>query len=462
MKKFLLSAVMAVLAFVGASAATDGQTYEEVNGLKIVNLWSFDRVHTPKEFGASPICHTRARTAVMSGDVIYVARSEERAVVVAPGDTVVAAVVHRFSVKDGSQLPDLDITLDGRPFGMFLGVNQIGVDNFGHLWVAPYTSEKATTIPLYMLDKESGELTLIENLDKGDVIARTDYYDLVGDITREQAPCKIVNAGTNVATIYSWFAEQNGEFEGGFDGDTYLDITSFFPETVTEWGYGPFAKILLGEEEESLYTGDLMYVDGFYSKPILYSGDGSLIESFEGVDTELWPEDGTNGVTEFHIDGRNFIVYSMAQYTGDGHGCQANICELGPDMTLEGMTKYWQIPADSLGKISDGGNRIHCFNVQYSTDEQGDEVVTLFNYKGFNGMSVYQIGKNVGGDTPDPALPGDVDGNGVVDITDANILINIILGKDQAANYNGRADVDGSGTVDITDTNIVINKILGK
>ena len=129
MKKFLLSAVMAVLAFVGASAATDGQTYEEVNGLKIVNLWSFDRVHTPKEFGASPICHTRARTAVMSGDVIYVARSEERAVVVAPGDTVVAAVVHRFSVKDGSQLPDLDITLDGRPFGMFLGVNQIGVDN---------------------------------------------------------------------------------------------------------------------------------------------------------------------------------------------------------------------------------------------------------------------------------------------------------------------------------------------
>ena len=226
MKKLLLLAVMA-LTLVGANAATDGQTYEAVNGLKIVNRWTFDRVHTPKEYQNSPICHTRARTAVLSGDIIYVARSEEKSVVVSPGDTVVAAVVHRFSVKDGSELPDLDITYNGRPFGTFLGVNSIGVDNFGHLWVAPYTSEKATTVPLYMLDKESGELTLIANLEKGDVIARTDYYDLVGDITREQAPCKFVNAGTNVPTLYSWYAEQGEGFEGGFDGDTYLDATMF-------------------------------------------------------------------------------------------------------------------------------------------------------------------------------------------------------------------------------------------
>ena len=458
MKKFLLLASMAILAWAGASATTDGKTYEEVNGLKIVNCWSFDRVHTPKEFQASPICHTRARTAVMKDDVIYVARSEEKAVVVTPGDTVVAAVVHRFSAIDGKALPDLDITLDGRPFGLFLGVNSIGVDNFGHLWVAPYTSEKATSIPLYMLNDESGELTLVANLEKGDVIARTDYYDLVGDITREQAPCKIVNAGTNVPTLYSWFADVDGDFEGGFEGDTYLDATMFYPETVTEWGYGPFAKILLGEDEETLYNGDLMYVDGFYSKPLLYSGDGSLIDSFENVDTELWPEDGTNGVTEFHIDGRNFIVYSMAQYSGDGHGCQTNICELGPDMALEGMTKYWQIPADSLGKVSDGGNRIHCFNVQYSKDDKGEEIVTLFNFKSFNGMSVYKIGKNVEGPDPTPGVKGDINGDGVVDIADVNACIDMILGLQDATAVG---DVNGDGNVDVADMNAIIDIVLG-
>ncbi len=57
---------------------------------------------------------------------------------------------------------------------------------------------------------------------------------------------------------------------------------------------------------------------------------------------------------------------------------------------------------------------------------------------------------------------GDVDGNGVVDITDANILINIVLGKASASSYGGRANVDGKGDVDISDINAVLNIILGK
>jgi len=57
---------------------------------------------------------------------------------------------------------------------------------------------------------------------------------------------------------------------------------------------------------------------------------------------------------------------------------------------------------------------------------------------------------------------GDVDGNGVVDIADANIIINIVLGKDSASNYGGRADVTEDGTVDVSDINAVLNIILGK
>ncbi len=62
-----------------------------------------------------------------------------------------------------------------------------------------------------------------------------------------------------------------------------------------------------------------------------------------------------------------------------------------------------------------------------------------------------------------PVVPvkGDVDNNGEVDVTDVNILLNIILGLDDAANYNGRADVTGEGDVDVADVNAVINLILG-
>ncbi|MBQ0121127.1 MAG: hypothetical protein KBT13_08440, partial [Bacteroidales bacterium] len=63
---------------------------------------------------------------------------------------------------------------------------------------------------------------------------------------------------------------------------------------------------------------------------------------------------------------------------------------------------------------------------------------------------------------PSSGIKGDVDGNGTVDINDANILINILLGKDTASKYNGRADVTGDGTIDVSDLNATLNIILGK
>ncbi len=58
---------------------------------------------------------------------------------------------------------------------------------------------------------------------------------------------------------------------------------------------------------------------------------------------------------------------------------------------------------------------------------------------------------------------GDVNADGVVDIVDVNILINIMLGKDTAEAYNGRAYVtEGDQTVDIADVNAIVNIMLGK
>lgn len=62
-----------------------------------------------------------------------------------------------------------------------------------------------------------------------------------------------------------------------------------------------------------------------------------------------------------------------------------------------------------------------------------------------------------------PQYPvGDVNGDGIADINDANIIINILLGKDNAEKYDGRAFVTGKDVVDISDANAIINIILGK
>ncbi|MBR1474270.1 MAG: M6 family metalloprotease domain-containing protein [Muribaculaceae bacterium] len=57
------------------------------------------------------------------------------------------------------------------------------------------------------------------------------------------------------------------------------------------------------------------------------------------------------------------------------------------------------------------------------------------------------------------AQTGDLNGDGTVDVTDINTLINIILGKSE---QQRDADINGDGTVDVTDVNMLINIILRK
>ena len=462
MKKLLLFSLLMASGNFSVWAVTDGVAYERVNNIGIKNVWIQDRAHTPEVWSNQPYCNTSARTAVMSDGYIYIARSNANTVIQGT-DTLSQSVIYKLDASNGELVKELTLTLDGNIYGgATLSSNTVGMDNFGHLYMAPFSSNLAVVQPVYMVDKETGELTLIAELDKGDALQRCDYIDLMGDITREEAECNIMSVGASSEYIYRWHADQGGDFEGGFDGDPYLAILDFYPETVVQWGYAPVAKMVL--EEEGNYSGELFYIDGFTTSPILYDVTGTIVDDFEEVDKAFWPMDvGANGVCEFHLDGRNFIVYVVAQYTGYDEAnnvtkaCQVNICELGEGMTLAGMERYWMVP-DELGTVSDGGTRVQSMNVEYGTDEEGNEEITLFIFKCYNGMAVYKIGPNVYGDEPQ-GLPGDVNGDGEVNISDINALISIILGGED--NTQGRADVNGDGDVNIGDINAVINIILG-
>ena len=460
MKKLLLFALLVASTVASAWAVTDGVNYERVNGIGIKNMWIQDRAHTADVWSNRPYCNTSARTAVMNDGFIYIARSNANTVIQGT-DTLSQSVIYKVDATNGELVKELQLTLDGNIYGgATLSSNTVGVDNFGHLYMAPFSSNLATVQPVYLVDKETGELTFVAELDKGDALQRCDYIDVMGDLTLEEAECNIMTVGASSEYIYRWHADQGGEWEGGFDGDPYLAIIDFYPETVTQWGYAPVAKMILGEDEDNRYSGELFYIDGFSSSPILYDVTGTLVESFEEVDPECLPMDvGANGVCEFTLDGRNFIVYVAAQYTGVDEAtmvnkaCQVYICELGEGMTMAGMQRYWMVP-DELGAVSDGGTRVQSMNVEYGVDAEGNEEVTLFIFKCYNGMAVYKIGSNVGGD--EQPVPGDVNGDGEVNISDVSDIIDVIL----SGNYSPMSDVNGDGEINITDINAVIDAIL--
>ena len=76
-------------------------------------------------------------------------------------------------------------------------------------------------------------------------------------------------------------------------------------------------------------------------------------------------------------------------------------------------------------------------------------------YKNANQWSEFQ---NIVGDLSQPLPNADLNDDGSVDISDVNIVINMMLGKDTSNN----GDITGDGQVDISDVNAVINAMLGK
>lgn len=472
MKKLLLFTFVAVMTAMSSWAVTDGQTYAKVNGIGVKNLWMFDRVHTRIAYESSPICHTNARTATMTGGVIYVSRSQEKQLIIpnpetGKNDTILQGVIHCFDALTGQPIKDLDLTLNGKPYGVFLGNTSIGSDNFGHIWVAPMTSASGEFIPIYQVDIESGAMNLVTEMNKGDVMYRTDYLDLIGDLTLEQAECNIMTIGHNsndpgFPTVYRWHNDQGGDidtWEGGFYGDPYMDFTEFYPAEKVGFSLAPVIKMLLGTDEETLYSGEYFYIDCFDGAPVLYYVDGSVVDSFENVPTELWPTGkAANGMAEFTLDDRHFFAYAKGDMHGSGNGCQINVCELGDGDMLETMTKYWQLPADSVGKINDGGLRIHCIATEKGYDENGNEEITLLTFKSYNGMGVYKIGSAIEPDGP-VSIPGDVNGDGEVTAADITALYDVLLNNDDSHIVNG--DQTGDGIITAADVTAVYNVLLG-
>ena len=312
-----------------------------------------------------------------------------------------------------------------------------------------------------------GELTLVATLNKGDVIARTDYLDLVGDITLEEAECNVMTPGSQVPTVYAWHNDQGGDadtWDGFFSGDPYMDFTEFYPESQTQWGYAPACRFVLGEDEDYRYSGENFYIDGFTTVPTLYSMDGTIVDGFGSLSQEemaadslLMPKVGTNGIAEFKLGDRNFIVYSIAQYDAP-NSCQVNICELGEGMSFSGMQRYWTFPADGQGQTSDSGLRIHPITADYTT-ENGKEAALIFEFKCFNGMGVYIVGEGVVPDQGTVAIPGDVNGDGSVTAADVTALYDVLLNNDFSNVVNG--DQNGDGNITSADVTSVYGVILG-
>ena len=192
-----------------------------------------------------------------------------------------------------------------------------------------------------------------------------------------------------------------------------------------------------------------------------YTGNGTVIDFYgdgEGVDfgndpytrvivnhsnPKAWMGEIDEANFSFYLDLDPNFIYSPEDWENDlasileGHEPVA-ICRI---QGTGDWSVYRHVAGEFLVPVTGKHELFMVYNSPY-----GDT--------GANVLDIYFDHGSKGG------LKGDANNDGIIDIDDVNITINIILGQLNKSDYPN-ADADGSGEVDINDVNLILNMILG-
>ena len=220
--------------------------------------------------------------------------------------------------------------------------------------------------------------------------------------------------------------------------DTYLnrpESRRFAPYFTAEADTRMFSCPAMVRLDESLMKAYATYQYDANTATVKLVKESSPIPGYQGVLlTDLTP-------------GQEYIMHQDLQFIGWGGNYFMYVTD-PVDLRNESVGLYWD--AENKYFVRPTSTHVEPAGSAYlkiSASELGNGVNKVYTDL-FGGQPAYKT--------------GDVDGNGNVDGNDLNLLINILLGKDQASNYGDRANVDGNGGVDGNDLNTLINILLGK
>lgn len=149
----------------------------------------------------------------------------------------------------------------------------------------------------------------------------------------------------------------------------------------------------------------------------------------------------------------------MGQYLTNDESYLMEVCYLDmADGSLYTQPIEMQIPC-----TADESNTWFPYVLDFTGQEVADTFFIGFRFtapRGIDCSATYYVDDFTWGGEATPYKKGDVNGDGIVDVADVNVIINIILGDDEGSKYNGRADVNGDGKVDVADVNALINLML--
>lgn len=322
-----------------------------------------------------------------------------------------------------------------------------------HAWVESYPAQNAKVSinkagkynVTFTFDAESHEVNaLVELVEPTDITS----YTVVGDEALMGANWDVTTDAGNDMT-----KQEDGTYTL-VKNEVELEAKEYKYKVVGNHDYSVFQLPLSGDQILAIAEA------GKYNVTFTLTLGEENVLTAEVVKIEE-PQPETKYLLHYGTTGEGAVWQDAEFVKGeDGKFAAANI-EFAAN-TQFGV-KYGDIWYAGLPNAGEGLYWIHdtwCTDIPLST---GDGVKNFIINEAGTYTFVLTVGEN--GITMDvegfPVAPvlGDLNGDGKADVTDVNIIVNMILGKQaktEAGNLNGDDDVD------VTDVNLLVNIILGK
>ena len=293
--------------------------------------------------------------------------------------------------------------------GVIFGYNDIKFDQAGNCLIGACTTGGATrcqTFFIYIVDLETGVCTkliedvLWDNPSLDQVQFRFDAFGVAGDVTKNGV---VMAADAQSWNVYRWLIK-NGVVGYGEQINCALNAEideSLFIETEN---FGTAPQIFPQDE-----LGELFYVDGASTLPMLFDGDGMLLDDFINVPTgtNVWNSNGDtisinsghlNGLIEFQVGEEYFLLMAATYSTHNVPSTFALYKFADENRAFSGMEPLWYFPHNGMGSNTNGYR-----TAVPSVDIIDNNTAKLYLYVGENGYACYTL--NVGDKTVEPIDP---------------------------------------------------------
>lgn len=397
----------------------DANAYDAVNGYRLTNKW----VRSVKsEYGNITFENKGQlnRGFAVVGDTIYVSGRES-------ASTTAPAYLYLYSADTGERIKCMPLGYEATV--PYYPCNDVQTDHAGNLVISNLTLNVGTT-PLVLLsvDKTTGALTKVASVTfSGLEESRIDHCAVAGDV--KSGDFCVFACPRYSTKLLRW------QFRGG-------KLAS--QQSVTMKGYAPSHATTSGIAPQ-LYAQDenIVYINGSGIYFTRYNFATGAIDGAFSTGSPMAPE-GTNGNggTAFTLGGAHYMLYPSGDFNSSFN---FNLVQNTTDTSFDGHQLMWCFPKRGLGNVNSDTWSAQCTAVPVSATD-----AMLYLYVPGNGMAAYQLSKNV--------KFGDVNGDGIVDVSDVTALINMILGTTPADLEV--ADINADGILDVTDVTALINAIL--